>query len=121
MSGLPFDEPGEVPALETGATTEPSVRQKVRVTNLYATPWHLADGAVGHELPGFLDLGRLAQVPRVRIQLEPPLMPVTGTSVSVRTDRVERITRFIHIDAVGPHFLPCAPRSALDTTPHRGV
>ena len=75
MSGLPFDEPGEVPALETGATTEPSVRQKVRVTNLYATPWHLADGAVGHELPGFLDLGRLEhyyqlsadQLPRVFI------------------------------------------------------
>ena len=37
------------------------------------------------------DLGRLAQVSRVRVQLEPPLMPVTGTTLSVRTDRVERI------------------------------
>jgi hypothetical protein len=62
-----------MPRLETGATAEPSVRQKVRVTNLYATPWHLADGAVGQELPGFLDLGRLEhyyrlsadQLPRV--------------------------------------------------------
>jgi hypothetical protein len=62
-----------MPAVEPGATAEPSVRQKVRVTNLYATPWHLADGTGGHELPGFLDLGRLAhyyrlsadQLPRV--------------------------------------------------------
>ena len=73
MSGLPSDKPGGMPALATGATAEPSVRQKVRVTNLYATPWHLADGTAGHELPGFLDLGRLGhyyrlsadQLPRV--------------------------------------------------------
>ena len=45
----------------------------MRVTNLYATPWHLADGTGGHELPRFLDLGRLEhryrlsadQLPRV--------------------------------------------------------
>ncbi len=62
-----------MPALATGATAEPSVRQKVRVTNLYATPWHLADGTAGHGLLGFLDLGRLGhyyqlsadQLPRV--------------------------------------------------------
>ena len=72
MSGTPFDEPGGRPALETGAAG-PSVRQKVRITNLYATPWHLADGTGGHELPRFLDLGRLEhhyrlsadQLPRV--------------------------------------------------------
>ena len=59
-------------ALGTEAA-RPSVRQKVRVTNLYATPWHLADGTGGHELPRFLDLGRLEhhyrlsadQLPRV--------------------------------------------------------
>jgi hypothetical protein len=37
------------------------------------------------------ELGRVAQVPRVRLQLEPPLMPVTGTGAVVRTDRVQRI------------------------------
>ena len=37
------------------------------------------------------ELGRMGQVPRVRVQLEPPLMPVTGTGVAVRTDRVQRI------------------------------
>jgi len=69
---MPFDEPAGAPALETGAA-RPSVRQKVRVTNLYATPWHLADSTGGHELPRFLDLGRLEhhyrlsadQLPRV--------------------------------------------------------
>src|SRR5439155_7795483 len=37
------------------------------------------------------DLGRVGHVPRVKIQLEPPLMPVTGTVVTIRTDRVLRI------------------------------
>src|SRR5262245_9076157 len=37
------------------------------------------------------ELGRAVRVPRVRIQLEPPLMPVVGTALAVRTDRVERI------------------------------
>jgi len=72
VSGLPFNEPDRTSELETGATG-PSVRQKVQVTNLYATPWHLADGAGGRELPGFLRLGRLEhyyhlsadQLPRV--------------------------------------------------------
>ena len=37
------------------------------------------------------ELGRIAQVPRVRVQLEPPLMPVTGTGAVIRTDRVQRL------------------------------
>src|SRR5207237_567389 len=35
--------------------------------------------------------GRLSQASSVRLQLEPPLMPVTGTALSVRTDRIQRI------------------------------
>ena len=53
----------------------------------------LANGDVLTGLPTELepDLGRVAHVPRVKIQLEPPLMPVTGTVVPIRTDRVLRI------------------------------
>jgi NPCBM/NEW2 domain len=37
------------------------------------------------------DLGRVGQVPRVKVQLEPPLLPVSGTGISVRIDRIQRI------------------------------
>jgi hypothetical protein len=63
-----------MPAVETGATAEPSVRQKVRVTNLYATPWHLADGSAGHELPGSLELGRLAHYYRLSADQLPQVL-----------------------------------------------
>src|SRR5262245_10139162 len=47
------------------------------------------------------DQGRVGQVARVRMQLEPPLMPVTGTGIAVRTDRVRRIAVSPE-SAVGP-------------------
>src|SRR5207253_2751749 len=34
--------------------------------------------------------GRIGQTPRVRIQLQSPLVPVTGPGIAVRTDRVQR-------------------------------
>src|SRR4051794_2227641 len=34
--------------------------------------------------------GRVGQTPRVRIQLQSPLIPVTGPGIAVRTDRVQR-------------------------------
>lgn len=38
-----------------------AVRQEIRVTNLYATPWHMADGASAGEPSEFLQLWRFAQ------------------------------------------------------------
>jgi hypothetical protein len=45
-------------------------------------------GVVAHLEP---ELGRVVSVPRARLQLEPPLMSVTGTGAAVRTDRVQRL------------------------------
>ena len=45
-------------------------------------------GAVTHLEP---DEGRVGLVPRAHVQLESPLMPVAGTGVAVRTDRIRRI------------------------------
>src|SRR6185295_17954137 len=41
------------------------------------------------------DLGRIGQMSRVRVQLEPPVMPVTGTTLCVRTDRLRRIVNTV--------------------------
>jgi hypothetical protein len=63
-----------MPELESRAAVEPSVRQKVRVTGLYATPWHLADGTAGRELPWSLDLGRLEQYDRLSAEQLPRVL-----------------------------------------------
>jgi hypothetical protein len=50
-----------------------SPERMIRLTNLYATPWHAADGTSGDGLPAFLEFGRLEryyqlsadQLPRV--------------------------------------------------------
>lgn len=85
-----------MPRLETGATAETSVRQNVRVTNLYATPWHLADGAVGQELPRFLDLGRLERYYRLSADQLPRVLYRetldTDTVTSRRWQAVDAVT-----------------------------
>ena len=48
------------------------------------------------------DAGRVGHTPRVRIQLEPPLIPVTGTGLAMRTDRVRRI-------AIAPESISVQP------------
>src|SRR5262245_17212830 len=37
------------------------------------------------------DDGRIGYTPRIKVQLEPPLLPISGTGIAVRTDRVQRI------------------------------
>ena len=41
------------------------VIKKIRVTNLYATPWHLADDSAGGQLPDYLRLWRFEQYYRL--------------------------------------------------------
>jgi hypothetical protein len=40
------------------AEPDPVVTRRIRITNLYATPWHLADGSADGELPSYLKLWR---------------------------------------------------------------
>jgi hypothetical protein len=42
------------------------------------------------------DEGRLSSVSSAQLELEPPLMPVSGTLLSVRTDRIQRIVASAH-------------------------
>src|SRR5205085_11615411 len=52
----------------------------------------LANGDALPGLPAQLEPeeGRIGHTPRVRIQLQSPLVPVTGPGIAVRTDRVQR-------------------------------
>jgi hypothetical protein len=52
------------------------------------------------------DDGRSGQTPRVNIELEPPLVPLSGTGLAVRTDRVQRI-------AVAPEPVMPAPGTVI--------
>ena len=64
----------------------------------------LANGDILTGTPTSLapDLGRVGIEPRVQVQLESPLMPVGGTSVSVRCDRVLRIVATSEAEAGDP-------------------
>lgn len=64
----------------------------------------LANGDVLTGMPAQLapDEGRIGVVPRVKVQLESPLMPVSGTGVAVRTDRVRRIVATADADPTEP-------------------
>jgi hypothetical protein len=69
------------------------VRDRQATRSLKAPFVVMANGDV---LPGAViqlepDGGRVGQTLRVRLQLEPPLLPVTGTGLVIRADRLQRI------------------------------
>ena len=41
------------------------VRQNIRITNIYATPWHMTDGNSGGEIPDYLRLWRFERYYRL--------------------------------------------------------
>jgi hypothetical protein len=83
VPGTTSDQPTAAPAPAGGAEGETPVQDRIRVTNLYATPWHLADPGAGRQLPDYLQLWRFEpyyrlsadQLPQVlaREQLPPGL------------------------------------------------
>jgi hypothetical protein len=64
----------------------------------------MANGDVLPGAPAQLepDEGRVGQTPRVRIQLQSPLVPVTGPGIAVRTDRVQRIIASLEFSKTQP-------------------
>jgi hypothetical protein len=72
VPGIPSDQPGTTSGQERGAPGKGSVPERIRVTNGYVTPWHLADSGAGaaeqlEELPrrGQDNRGLEQQVPAV--------------------------------------------------------
>jgi NPCBM/NEW2 domain len=90
--------PGAPFRLENRDLLEPQknvrlVRDRWAGSSLKAPYLVMANGDVIGGTPVQLerDGGRIGQTPRLRVQLEPPLLPVTGTGLAVRTDRLARI------------------------------
>jgi hypothetical protein len=69
------------------------VRDRQAQVTLAAPYMIMANGDVVCGRPAQLAAGddRPGQPPRLAVQLEAPLLPVTGTTVSVRTDRIQRM------------------------------
>ena len=65
MPGTSSDQPASSPGQPAGPAAGSSVPRRIRITNLYATPWHLADGAAGGDLPGYLRLWRFERYYRL--------------------------------------------------------
>jgi hypothetical protein len=58
VPGTSSDQPLTAPAQEMRGPSGASVNRKIRVTNLYVTPWHLADDTAERPLPDYLRLWR---------------------------------------------------------------
>jgi hypothetical protein len=80
------------------------VRDRSAEVELLSPYLVLANGDVLTGTPTQLepDEGRVGLVPRVNVQLESPLMPVSGTGIAVRTDRVQRIVGTSEADPLEP-------------------
>lgn len=76
------------------------IRDRAMTASLRAPYVVLANGDILSASPVALEptLGRITAVPRIKLQLEPPLMPVVGTGLAVRTDRIVRMV--LSADAV---------------------
>jgi hypothetical protein len=76
------DQPDITPGQERGASAETPVPRGIRVTNLYATPWHLADGTGSRDLPDYLDLWRFDRYYRLSADQLPRVLGREALDVS---------------------------------------
>jgi hypothetical protein len=65
VPGTSSDQPARSAAQPAGPAAGSAVSRRIRITNLYATPWHLADGAASGDLPGYLRLWRFERYYRL--------------------------------------------------------
>ncbi len=76
VPGTSSDQPASSPAARRSQPADPAAERRVRITNMYATPWHLADGTGSGDLPDYLRLWRFEryyrlsadQLPRVLVR-----------------------------------------------------
>ena len=65
----------------------PSVRRRIRLTNMYATAWHLADGTSSGELPDYLRLWRFERYYRLSSDQLPRVLCREALDTSALTFR----------------------------------
>ena len=86
-SDQPRDQPAAAPAGEAVDQAGSSVRQRVRVTNMYATSWHLADSAASGDLHHYLRLWRFEQYYRLSADQLPAVLCRESLDVTALTFR----------------------------------
>ena len=65
MPGTSSEQASHDPRQAASPATRPAAQPRVRITNIYATPWHLADGAAAGNLPDYLQLWRFERYYRL--------------------------------------------------------
>ena len=89
VPGTSFDQPRDQPAPAGEAVDQAgsSVRQRVRVTNMYATSWHLADSTASGDLHHYLRLWRFEQYYRLSADQLPAVLCRESLDVTALTFR----------------------------------
>ena len=74
MPGTSSDQPHHTPGGPTAEPDAPTAQRRIRVTNIYATPWHLADSTHDGELPDYLRLWRFERYYRLSADQLPKVL-----------------------------------------------
>ena len=82
VPGTSSDQPFHTQAEPEGDQPGPGVKQRVRVSNIYATPWHLTDATTGGELQHYLRLWRFEQYYRLSADQLPSVLCREALDVS---------------------------------------
>ncbi len=85
MPGTPINPPGQASAQPPGTSTGPPDPRKIRISNVYATPWHAQDGTAGRDLPDHLALGRLERYYRLSADQLPRVLHRENLDASTLT------------------------------------
>ena len=82
VPGTSFDEPGHAQDQGAAESADGAGQQRVRVTNMYATPWRLADSAAQGELQHYLRLWRFERYYRLSADQLPGVLCREALDVS---------------------------------------
>jgi len=82
VPGTSFDQPFYIQAPPEGDHAEAGVKQRVRVSNMYATPWHLADSHAVGDLQHYLRLWRFEQYYRLSADQLPSVLYREAVDIS---------------------------------------
>jgi hypothetical protein len=81
-------------------------QQSIRVTNLYATPWHQADGTASRDLPEYLQLWRFEPYYRLSAQQLPRVLAREDLDVGALTFRHWRPAQLVTAAVIWLFRLP---------------
>ena len=97
MPGTSSNQPDNEPGRAAAPAADPPAERRLRITNIYATPWHLADGTGASDLTEFLRLWRLDRFYRLSSDQLPRVLVCEALDVSAlrfqRWQHTEQVTK----------------------------